>query len=98
VTDPEAAELIRALARLIAHEVVEMLRDDEVGWVDQHGSPLGPRRHVAAIRSGALRGKQLGRLWVARKEDVEAYVAGAPAQPKLGELEELERRLLKRAG
>lgn len=58
-----------------------MLTEDETGWVDQHSSPLGNRRHVKAIREGELPGRQLGRRWVARRADVDAYVADVP-KPK----------------
>lgn len=78
MTDPDAAELLRALARLVAREVVSMLSEGEEGWIDQHASPLGNRRHVKAIRTGKLPGRQLGRRWVARRADVDAYLADTP--------------------
>lgn len=62
--------------RRIARAIVDELRagtDPEM--LDQHASPLGPRRHCAAIRSGKLKGVQIGRRWLARREDVAAYVA-----------------------
>jgi hypothetical protein len=51
LTDREQlAELVEQFARLFAREIVRELRDDSSGWVDQHGSPLGNRRHCAAVR------------------------------------------------
>jgi hypothetical protein len=64
-------EDIRAIARAVADE---LRAGTEPEMVDQHASPLGPRRHVAAIRSGKLAGLQIGRRWLARREDVAAYV------------------------
>ena len=67
--DPEDVERIAAA-------VVDKLRaGDQPEYFDQHSSPLGPRKHCAAIRSGELEGLQLGRRWLARRVDVGAYVA-----------------------
>jgi len=65
-------EDVRAIARAV---VAELQAGSTPDHVDQHASPLGPRRHVAAIRSGKLRGVQVGRRWLAKREDVDAYVA-----------------------
>jgi excisionase family DNA binding protein len=73
----EAIEIIaRAMAPTLARAVVAELQAGALpDMIDQHASPLGPRRHVAAIRSGKLRGVQVGRRWLAKREDVDAYVA-----------------------
>jgi hypothetical protein len=63
---------IRAIARAVADE----LRAGFDDHVDQHSSPLGPRRHCAAIRSGKLAGFRVGRRWLAKREDLTTYVAG----------------------
>lgn len=67
--DPED---VQAIARAVVAELQAGIAPDHV---DQHSSPLGPRRHVAAIRSGKLKGVQVGRRWLAKREDVDAYVA-----------------------
>ncbi len=73
----EAIETIaRALAPALARAVVTELQAGSMpDMLDQHASPLGPRRHVAAIRSGKLRGVQVGRRWLAKRADVDAFVA-----------------------
>jgi len=73
----EAIETIaRALAPTLARAVVTELQAGTMpDMLDQHASPLGPRRHVAAIRSGKLRGVQVGRRWLAKHDDVDQYVA-----------------------
>jgi hypothetical protein len=82
-----AAPLIDAmvdqLAEQIAARVVEKLRaNDFSGYVDQAASPLGRRRHIEAIRSGALRGLRLGRRYLARGEDVDAFIASSQKSPE----------------
>jgi excisionase family DNA binding protein len=73
----EAIEaLARALAPAIARAVVAELQAGSLpDQIDQHASPLGPRRHVKAIRDGKLPGVNVGRRWLARREDVDQYVA-----------------------
>lgn len=54
--------------------MVEKLRAGDLNMVDQESSPLGRRRHINAIRSGQLKGNQVGRRWLASKQDVDAYL------------------------
>jgi len=76
----EVSRLLEELAREIAVRVVDHLRATDVpGYLDQSTSPLGRRRHIAAVRSGRLPGIRIGRRYLARSEDVDAYVARAPA-------------------
>jgi hypothetical protein len=42
-------------------------------YLDQKTSPLGPRRHIQAIRSGELPGFVRGRRWLARADDVREF-------------------------
>lgn len=70
------AELVEIVAGRVAARVIDYLRASDIpGYVDQTTSPLGRRRHIAAIRSGALPGVRVGRRYVAREEDVARYVA-----------------------
>jgi excisionase family DNA binding protein len=86
--DPED---VQAIARAV---VAELQAGTMPEHVDQHASPLGPRRHVAAIRSGRLKGVQVGRRWLARREDVDAYVAAlSTKKPKRSAEEELAAEL-----
>ncbi len=68
--------LARALAPAVARAVVDELAAGRPGdhWVDQTTSPLGARRHGRLIREGALPGVQAGRRWLAKREDVYAYL------------------------
>lgn len=73
----ELDALLDALADRIADRVVKRLSSGGLdGFIDQTGSPLGRRRHIAAIRSGALPGIQVGRRYLARHDDVERFISG----------------------
>lgn len=48
--DTAVAALAKAIAPLIAREVVAQLRSGPVGMVDPTSSPLGRKRHGAAVR------------------------------------------------
>lgn len=84
-------EAIRVLAREIAREVVSELRAGELDMVDQAASPLGRRRHIAAVRSrvasGATGAAIIGRRYLLTREAIEAElmrVSGARrSKPKL---------------
>lgn len=71
--------MLRKLARMVADE---LRAGSDPDMLDQHTSGLGPRRHVAAIRSGKLAGVQVGRRWLVRKEDLATYLAGLNKAPK----------------
>jgi hypothetical protein len=78
-----ALELIaRAIAPAIARAVVDELRASDDEWLDQKSSPLGARRHCAAIRSGELPGRRIGRRYLAKRDDVEAYVKQQAKKPR----------------
>ena len=79
-----ATGLLDQLARLIARHVVDELRaGSSPDWVDQASSPLGARKHCAAIRSGKLPGARVGRRWLARREDVDRYLTEPrPRKPR----------------
>ena len=82
MTDEVLGALLEKLAdRLvdrIADRVVQRLQGTGSNYVDQTCSPLGPRRHIALIRSGKLPGTKAGRLYIARSSDVEAYIGKHP--------------------
>jgi cell division septation protein DedD len=72
--------LVERIAQSVAQRVVDHLRaTDFPGYVDQSTSPLGRRRHIAAVRASRLPGIRVGRRYLARREDVDAYVASSPA-------------------
>lgn len=69
-------ELGDLIAEKIASKVVARLKcTQEEVFVDQASSPLGPRRHIDAIRSGKLAGKRVGRKYVALARDVENFLS-----------------------
>lgn len=63
----------RLVDRIVAG-VVQRLQGVGNGFIDQTTSPLGPRRHIEAIRSGKLPGAIIGRQYIARAADVDAFV------------------------
>lgn len=73
---------IASLARAIAQYLADALRaGDHEGLVDQASSPLGSRRHISAIRRGDVPGYRVGRRWLARRDDVEAFAAKLAGRP-----------------
>ena len=89
MTDDLSAAL-DVLARAVARHVVAELRSGETGdFVDQHRSPLGSRRHVAATRRRIAHGEsgaaQVGRRFLLSREavteELEA-VSTAPRRPR----------------
>lgn len=72
-------EALRVLAREIAREVVSELRAGELDMVDQAASPLGRRRHIAAVRARVASGSPgaaiIGRRYLLAREAIEAELA-----------------------
>jgi hypothetical protein len=70
-----ADAFLEQLAQRVADLVVDRLQSQRLqGFYDQDTSPLGPRHHCSAIRSGKLRGHKVGRKFIATIEDVAAYL------------------------
>lgn len=80
-TDPTIGALL-PLARLLAPLVAAELSSGEA-WIDQHGSPLGRRRHCELARSGAFPARCVGRRWLARPADVDAYIGAQRGAARL---------------
>lgn len=81
-------EALAILAREIARAVVAELRAGEVAMIDQSASPLGRRRHIAAVRArvstGATGAAIVGRRYLLAREAIEAELAkvsGARKRP-----------------
>jgi hypothetical protein len=70
---------IDVLAEAVARKVVAQLTAGQVGVVDQSASPLGRRRHIAAVRrliaSGAPGGAVVGRRHLLTREALNAELA-----------------------
>jgi hypothetical protein len=87
MTDPHHIALdalVDQLASRVADMVVMKLRTDDFGMVDQIKSPLGRRRHIAFVRAGG--GVQIGRRYLARREDIQRHMeelaAGRKPRPE----------------
>jgi hypothetical protein len=65
-------ERLRAGFREIVRTLDELVTSDD--WIDQKGSPLGRRLHCEAARTGALRARKVGKTWLARRADIDAYI------------------------
>lgn len=50
-------EILERFASLLAKELAKELRSANDGWVSQVDSPLGPRKHCAAVRRRLERGE-----------------------------------------
>jgi excisionase family DNA binding protein len=72
---------VNRATRLIAAGIVELVRLEfskghAAGeWVDQTTSPLGHRRHLELVRSGALPASRSGKRVLVRRSDLDAYLA-----------------------
>lgn len=79
--------LARALAPHIAREVVTQLRAGDVpGMVDQAASPLGRRRHIAAVRRRVEAGDGsaaiVGRRYLLARAALDAELAALARRPR----------------
>lgn len=80
-------ELLRTFAAEVARAVVAELRaGDAPGMVDQSASPLGRRRHIAAVRKRVNAGEPgaaiVGRRHLLSREAVEAELATLAKRPR----------------
>ena len=72
---------VNRATRLIAAGIVELVRLEfskghaAAEWVDQNTSPLGHRRHLELVRSGALAASRSGKRVLVRRSDLDAYLA-----------------------
>jgi hypothetical protein len=107
LVDPNLATALATLARVFAPFVAAELREATSGqdaepWLDQTCSPLGRRLHCALARSGALPARKMGRRWLVRRTDIDAYIlkhgrAAEPAAPSTetdGDIDQAEVRAL----
>jgi hypothetical protein len=79
--------LFAELARAVAREVVAELRAGETpGMLDQAGSPLGRRRHIAAVRRRVAAGETgaavVGRRHLLSREALDAELATLARKPR----------------
>lgn len=104
----DTMEIVRLLARLLVPHIAEELRRSSADdWIDQTCSPLGRRRHRELAARGAFPASKDGRLWRARRADVDAYITsmrrgavpcGAPSHDATSPRESDVRALLAEVG
>jgi len=82
ILDMTLGELLAALAQGVAAE----LRAGDLSMIDQSASPLGPRRHRAAVRRRIQRGEGgasvIGRRHLLTKDALDAELAAITGAPK----------------
>ncbi len=75
---PRARRELAASALLVAlDEYIRVAAEGRAAaeeWVDQHGSPLGKRAHLEAVRGGALRGVKHGRRVLVRRAELNSFL------------------------
>lgn len=72
---PDAAALLGALARLLAPLVAEAIAAQTSDYYDQSTAPVGKRRFLAAARAGEFPSAKRGKLVLAKRIDVDAWIA-----------------------
>ncbi|MEI9949473.1 MAG: hypothetical protein WDO74_10940 [Pseudomonadota bacterium] len=88
-SEPELLTALDLFAQRVATLVVDRLRaGTEPGWVDQHASALGPRRHCAAVRrriaEGAPGAERAGRRLLLTPEALQEELSrGSKKRPKV---------------
>lgn len=85
------------LAETIADRVLDRLRDGGHGWHDQSASPLGRRRHIAAVRrrvaSGAGGAVIIDRRHLLSRDALGEELETIGAKPEADAHAELKREL-----
>jgi hypothetical protein len=71
--DRATRALVAALEQFVA-ECVAGATPTFPEWVDQDASPLGRRRHLAAVRRGHLVGCKVGKRVLVRRADLNSYL------------------------
>ncbi len=71
---------VHLVLRLVAAQLPGRAAED---WVDQHRSPFGRRRHCELARRGAFPAYPVGRQWLVRRSDLDAYIQAHDASQRL---------------
>lgn len=79
-------DVLNELAQRIGAVVAERLRGGEPGMVSQEASPLGPRRHCAAVKRRVARGEpgaaRIGRKYLLSPDALAEELGRACRAPK----------------
>jgi hypothetical protein len=79
---PQLADLLAPLIEAVAERVAERLgKQAPDDWVDAHTSGIGVRTFRKAAKAGAFQVSHIGRKWVARRSDVDRWVASQRVDP-----------------
>lgn len=86
VSDGDLVAVLGGFARLLAPFLAaelgsRMAADGEV-WIDQDVSPLGRRLHCVLARRGVLPARKVGRRWLVRRADMDAFISAEKHAPK----------------
>ena len=101
---PVLGPLVQALGDYILRRMERGANDD---WVNQHGSPLGPRRHCAIVRKlqeqGDERAVKRGDMYLLRRDAFTEAMAergkaplvkkASPPDPEQAAVERIQKRL-----
>lgn len=95
VIDGQLASALVVLARLFAPFVAAEIRNirqtsSDDAWIDQESSPLGRRMHCSLARRGVLAARKVGRRWMVRRADLEAFIAAQKGGPSAAAREECD--------
>lgn len=77
--------VLGALAELLAPKVAELLAaraPEAPAYYSQANSPLGKRRYLEAARAGCFVSSKRGKLVLALRADVDAWIAAGARVPK----------------
>lgn len=81
---PVSAErVLDLLVDMVADRVAARLGATPANdYYDQHGSPIGKRRFLEAARRGAFASMKRGKLVLARRVDVDAWIRAGQRAPR----------------
>lgn len=82
VINAAVAAIFAGVRQLVKAEL-QAAKGDGDAWISQEDSPLGRREHCRLARSGALPGRKVGKRWLVRRSELDAYIEahGAKAKP-----------------
>lgn len=82
-----ASALTQVVRELVREELFAMHKADPDEWIPHTEWPVKSRRVACELaRAGSVKATRKGKLWLARRKDLDAWVAASkrdePAQPK----------------
>jgi len=80
-------DVLRSLAQALTPYLRQTLASadaNEPEYYHQNNSPLGRRRHLALVRSGALSGRKVGKRVLVARQDMRAFLEEHPSAEASG--------------